>query len=55
MISAAMVKASLQLFHKPAFWEKTVHGLYTAPESFPSRGFSALVAVERAARARAVV
>ncbi|HEV3123027.1 MAG TPA: glycosyltransferase, partial [Candidatus Dormibacteraeota bacterium] len=31
MISLAMVKATLQLFTAPTFWEKTVHGLYTAP------------------------
>jgi len=53
MISVAMVKASLQLFNKPAFWEKTFHGLYATPENYPSHGFAALVAAERALVARA--
>jgi len=28
MMSLAMLKATMQLFTRPAFWEKTVHGLY---------------------------
>lgn len=52
MISTAMVKAALQLFNKPAFWEKTIHGLYTTPTTSAHSGFKALVAAESAARAR---
>jgi glycosyltransferase XagB len=32
MMSVAAIKAFVQLVHAPSFWEKTVHGLDTAPE-----------------------
>ncbi|MGI8609816.1 MAG: glycosyltransferase family 2 protein [Candidatus Dormibacteria bacterium] len=52
MMSVAMIKATLQLFSRPAFWEKTIHGLYVEPGSLPSPGFAGLAARERATRAR---
>lgn len=51
MMSLAMIKATIQIFSRPTFWEKTIHGLYVEPTSLPPRGFAALSAHERASRA----
>jgi hypothetical protein len=51
LMSVAMVKAALQVFSKPAFWEKTEHGLYVTDSHGAPLGFRALAEAERRFRA----